>query len=71
VTLPPVAPVPEDAVTVTVAVAVSGPLYPVALAVMVVVPAATAVTSPDALIVATPVLLEVQVTLLVMSRVER
>jgi hypothetical protein len=40
----------------------TGPAYPVALAVIVVVPALTAVASPDALMVATVGRLEVQVT---------
>jgi hypothetical protein len=67
--LPPVA--FEVVVTVTVAVAVRGPLNPVVLAVIVVVPAANAVTRPDPLIVATAGVLEVQVTVLDTSCVVR
>jgi hypothetical protein len=52
------------------ALELTGPLNAVELAVIVVVPAATAVTSPVALTVATEEVVEVQVTVLVMSCVE-
>jgi len=68
--LPPATPPPE-AVTVRVALELTGPLNAVALAVIVVVPAPTAVTSPEALTVATEGALEVQFTTLVTSCVER
>jgi hypothetical protein len=58
--LPPVVP-PADPVTVTPAVEVTGPLNAVALAVIVVVPALTAVTIPAEFTVATAGVLEVQV----------
>jgi hypothetical protein len=60
-TLPP-ATVPLDPVTVTAALEATGPANPAALAVIVVVPAPTAVAIPVALMVATAVLLDVQVT---------
>ena len=50
--LPPATPPPAE-VTVMVALELMGPAYPAALAVMVVVPAPTAVARPDALTVAT------------------
>jgi hypothetical protein len=59
--LPPVAP-PVDPVTVRVALELTSPLNAIAPAVIDVVPAATAVTSPVALTVATAGVLEVQVT---------
>jgi hypothetical protein len=68
-TLPP-AVVPLEPVTVMVALEAVGPLKAVALAVMVVVPAPTAVASPAALTVATAGALEVQVTTLVTFWVE-
>src|SRR5262245_40086642 len=43
-------------------VTVADPLFPSLVAVIVVVPAATAVTAPDAEMVATPVLLELHAT---------
>jgi hypothetical protein len=67
--LPPATP-PVDPVTVRAAVELTGPAYPVALAVMIVDPALTAVASPEALTVATEGVLEVQVTVLVTSCVE-
>ena len=64
--LPPVtATPPPEAATVRVALELIGPLYACALAVMVVVPAPTAVATPEALTVATDGVLEVQVTMLV------
>jgi hypothetical protein len=51
-------------------VELTGPVYPVALAVMIVEPALTAVASPEALTVATDGVLEVQVTELVIFCVE-
>jgi hypothetical protein len=68
--LPPAVP-PVDPVTVRSAVALTGPANPVELAVMTVEPALTAVATPEALMVATEGLLEVQVTRLVMFCVER
>jgi hypothetical protein len=62
-------PVPVP-VTVMVALVESGPLNPVALAVIVVVPAPIAVTTPLELTVATPGMAEVQVTWLVIFCVE-
>lgn len=60
-------PVPDPPVTVTVTLLVTGPLKPAALAVIVVVPAPTAVTMPVAApTVATPVMAEVQATWVVM-----
>jgi hypothetical protein len=60
-TVPPAwAPLEPD--TVTVALALTGPLNPPALAVIVVLPEPTAVASPDALTVATEGALELQVT---------
>jgi hypothetical protein len=67
---PPATPPPAE-VTVRVAVELTGPLNAVALAVIVVVPAPTAVASPEALTVATAGALEVQVTALVIICVER
>jgi len=67
--LPPAEP-PLEGATVRVALELTGPLNAVALAVIVVVPAPTAVASPEALTVATEGALEVQVTLLVTSCVE-
>jgi hypothetical protein len=68
--LPPVVP-PVDPVTVRPPVELTGPANPVALAVMIVEPALTAVATPDGLTVATEGVLEVQVTVLVISCVER
>jgi hypothetical protein len=62
--LPPDVP-PVDPVTVKFAVELTGPAYPVVLAVMTVEPALTAVAIPVALIVATEGTEEVQVTALV------
>ena len=59
--LPPDTP-PADPVTVRFAVELTEPAYPVALAVMIVEPALTAVATPEALTVATAGTLEVQVT---------
>jgi hypothetical protein len=67
--LPPATP-PVDPVTVRSAVELTGPLYPVALAVMIVEPAFTAVATPEALTFATEGVLEVQVTALVRFCVE-
>jgi hypothetical protein len=67
--LPPAVP-PVDPVTVRPAVALVGPLNAVAFAVIVVVPAPTAVTIPEELTVATEGLLETQVTPLVTFCVE-
>jgi hypothetical protein len=65
--LPPLLPpVPLEPETVRVALEEVGPLNAVALAVIVVVPALTAVTTPEALTVATAGVVEVQVTKLVM-----
>jgi hypothetical protein len=64
--LPPEDP-PLDPVTVIVALELTGPLYAVALAATVVVPALTPVTRPDALTVATAGTVELQVTPLVTS----
>jgi hypothetical protein len=63
--LPPAVP-PLEPVTVRVALELAGPLNDAALAVIVVVPAPTAVATPAALTVATEGTLEVQVTELVM-----
>jgi hypothetical protein len=60
-TLPPATP-PPDEVTVMMALEEMGPLNPAALAVIVVVPAPTAVASPPELTVATDGELELQVT---------
>jgi len=68
--VPPACPELEPE-TVTVAVALTGPLYPPALAVMVVLPEPTAVASPAALTVATAGALDVQVTPVVIFWVER
>jgi hypothetical protein len=68
--LPPPVP-PVDAVAVRVALELTGPLKAVALAVIVVEPAPTAVAIPEALMVATEGALEVQVTPLVIFCVER
>jgi len=62
--LPPATPPPE-AVTVRVALELTGPANPVAVAVIVVVPAPTAAASPEALTVATEGVLELQFTTLV------
>jgi hypothetical protein len=67
--LPPPTPPPVP-VTVRSAVELTGPLYPVALAVMTAEPALTAVATPEALTVATEGVLEVQVTALVRFCVE-
>jgi hypothetical protein len=69
--LPPDTPPGEPPVTVTVPVEVVGPLKDVAVAVMVVVPEVTAVTTPVEFTVATAGELEVQVTPVVMVWVER
>jgi hypothetical protein len=69
--LPPAVPPPLEPVTVRVALDVVGPLNAVALAVIVVVPAPTAVATPEALTVATAEVLELQVTRVVMFCVER
>ena len=64
-------PVPDPPVTVTVALLETGPLYPFAVAVIVVVPLLSAVTKPvDAPTCAMPVEAEVQVTWPVTSCVE-
>jgi hypothetical protein len=69
--LPPAVP-PLEPVTVTVALELTGPLNDAALAVIVVVPAPTAVASPVlGPTVATEGTLEVQVTEVVMFCVER
>ena len=69
--LPPLLPpVPLEPVTVKVELEEVGPLNAVALAVIVVVPALTAVTIPDASTVATAGVVELQVTKLVMFWVE-
>jgi hypothetical protein len=68
--LPPAMPPPPEDVTVRSALALLGPLYAVAVAVMVVVPAPRAVATPEGLAVATEGLLEVQVIPLVMVCVE-
>jgi len=60
----------EDEPTVRAVEETRGPLKPVAAALMVVVPAASVVARPEALIVATDGLLEVQVTPSVTSWVE-
>jgi hypothetical protein len=62
VMVPPDLPSLLEPVTVTAAVELTGPLNAVALAVIVVDPAATAVTRPAELTVATDGALEVQVT---------
>jgi hypothetical protein len=67
--LPPATP-PLEPVTVRFAVELTEPAYPVALAVMIVEPALTAVATPEALTVATAGTLEVQVTGLVTFCVE-
>jgi hypothetical protein len=63
--LPPATP-PPDAATVMVATAETGPAYPSALAVIEVVPAPTAVATPELSTEATVGVLDVQVTPLVM-----
>jgi hypothetical protein len=68
--LPPAVP-PLDPVTVRPAVEVTGPANPVALAVMIVEPALTAVAIPAELTVATAGVLDAQVTRLVIFCVER
>lgn len=69
-TEPVAAPAPEAAVTVIVALEEMGPLNPVAAATIVVVPAPTAVTTPEPLTVATAGVLEVQDMPLVTALVE-
>jgi hypothetical protein len=69
--LPPATPPPLEPVTVRVALELVGPLNAVELAVIVVVPAPTAVATPEVLTVATEGALEVQVTRLVIVWVER
>jgi hypothetical protein len=59
--LPPDTP-PPDPVTVRLPLELTGPLNAVAPAVIIVVPALTAVATPEALTVATEGMLEVQVT---------
>jgi hypothetical protein len=61
---------PLEAVTVRLALERAGPLNAVASAVIVAVPAATAVTSPAGLTVATVGMVELQVTVLVMFCVD-
>jgi hypothetical protein len=69
--LPPLLPpVPLEPVTVKEELEEVGPLNAVALAVMVVVPALTAVTTPEGSTVATAGVVELQVTKLVMFCVE-
>jgi len=68
--LPPLVP-PAAPVTVRTALEEVGPLKAAALAVIVAVPALTAVATPEALTVATVGAVELQVTRLVMSCVER
>jgi hypothetical protein len=63
-------PVPLEPVTVRTALEEVGPLNAVAVAVIVVVPALTAVATPEALTVATAGVVEVQVTRLVTFWVE-
>jgi hypothetical protein len=63
---PPAPPPPPEAATVTFELELTGPLNAVLLAVIVVVPAATAVTSPEGLTVATEGVVEVQFTPFVM-----
>jgi hypothetical protein len=58
---PPAGP-PPDPITVKLALELTGPLYAIAFAVTVVVPAPTAVTNPEALTVATAGTVEDQVT---------
>ena len=71
---PPPLPPPELVVpepeTVKVAPALVGPLNAAALAVIVAVPAPTAVATPDAFTVATETLFELQLTAVVMFCVE-
>ena len=69
-TVPPAVP-PLDPLTVSVALEVSGPAYPVALAVIVVEPAPTAVATPAEFTVATEGVVELHVTDPVMFCVER
>jgi hypothetical protein len=69
ITVPPTW-VPLEPDTVTEALALTGPLYPPALAVMVVLPEPTAVASPDEFTVATEGALEDQVTPVVMFWVD-
>jgi hypothetical protein len=70
--LPPLLPpVPLEPVTVRVALEEVRPLNAVAVAVTVVVPALTAVTTPEASTVATAGVVELQVTKLVIFCVER
>jgi hypothetical protein len=72
VPVPPVGPPPPAAaVTVMFAVELTGPLNAFALAVIVVVPAPTAVITPEELTVATEGEVETQFTPLVTSLVER
>ncbi len=70
-TMEPPAWLPPEPLTEMVAVALTGPLNPAALAVIVVEPAPTAVASPDEFTVATEGVLEAQVTPEVMFWVER
>jgi hypothetical protein len=67
--LPPAVP-PVDPVTVRSVVEETGPANPAVLAVMIVEPAPTAVTTPEVLTVATEGVLEVQVTVPVIFCVE-
>jgi hypothetical protein len=66
----PVATPPPELATVRVALALTGPAKPAALAVIVVVPAPTAVANPPEVMVATVELLDVQVTEVVMFCVD-
>jgi hypothetical protein len=70
--LPPLPPATPPVVPVTVRAAeeLTGPLNPVALAVMIVEPALTAVATPEELTVATDGVLEAQVTVFVTFCVE-
>jgi hypothetical protein len=69
--LPPLLPpVPLEPVIVRIVLEEVGPLNAVALAMIVVVPALTAVATPEALTVATAGVVELQVTKLVMFCVE-
>jgi hypothetical protein len=69
VTVPPVPLVPDDPVTVTVALAVMFPVYPLMLAVIVAVPALSAVARPVELTLATVGALDVHVDVSVTSDV--
>jgi hypothetical protein len=68
-TLPVTVPVPVDAATVTVELAVIVPVYPLMLAVIVAVPLVSAVTSPVELTLATAGVLEVHAAAAVTSEV--